>query len=59
MNDYEIVKEAGLGIAMGNAIEELKAAADYVTAEIGDDGIYRHAATSDGFRNGIGLTSLE
>ena len=41
MNDYEIVKEAGLGIAMGNAIDELKTAADYVTAEIGDDGIYK------------------
>ena len=41
MNDYEIIKEAGLGIAMGNAIEELKAAADYVTADIGEHGIYK------------------
>ena len=41
MNDYEIVKEAGLGIAMGNAIEELKETADYVTADIGEEGIYK------------------
>ncbi len=41
MNDYEIVTEAGLGIAMGNAIDELKKAADYVTAEVGEDGIYK------------------
>lgn len=40
MNDYEIVKAAGIGVAMGNAREELKAAADYVTTAIGDDGIW-------------------
>lgn len=40
MNDLEIIKEAGIGVAMGNAVEELKAAADYVTAPIGEDGIY-------------------
>lgn len=41
MNDIEIIKLAGTGIAMGNALEELKEAADYVTADIGDDGIYK------------------
>ncbi len=41
MNDYEILKEAGLGIAMGNAMDELKAVADYVTAPIGEDGIWK------------------
>lgn len=41
MNDYEIVKAAGIGIAMGNAIEPLKQVADYVTADIGDDGIWK------------------
>lgn len=41
MNDMEIVKASGTGIAMGNAVEELKAAADYVTADIGDDGVYK------------------
>lgn len=40
MNDYEILKEAGLGIAMGNAIDELKEIADYVTDDIGSDGIW-------------------
>ena len=41
MNDYAILKEVGTGIAMGNAVEELKAMADYVTTDIADDGIYR------------------
>ncbi len=40
MNDYEIIKEAGIGIAMGNACEELKKAADYVTDDIDKDGIW-------------------
>lgn len=40
MNDYEIVKEAGIGVAMGNAFPELKAAADYVTTDIDQDGIW-------------------
>lgn len=39
MNDYDIVKMAGKGIAMGNAMEELKKAADYVTDPIDQDGI--------------------
>lgn len=41
MNDLEIIKAAGVGIAMGNAVRELKEAADYVTADIGDDGVYK------------------
>ena len=39
MNDYEMVREAGVGIAMGNAVSKLKEAADYVTADIGEDGL--------------------
>lgn len=39
MNDYDILKAAGMGIAMGNAMEELKKAADYVTDPIDQDGI--------------------
>lgn len=39
-NDIEIIEEAGLGIAMGNASDELKAKADYVTSDILEDGIY-------------------
>lgn len=41
MNDYEILQTAGLGIAMGNAIQELKDVADYVTADVGEDGIWK------------------
>lgn len=40
MNDLEILQAAGIGIAMGNAIEELKAAADYVTDSISQDGVW-------------------
>lgn len=39
MNDYDIVKTAGIGIAMGNAMAELKTAADYVTDPVDQDGI--------------------
>lgn len=39
MNDYDIIKASGKGIAMGNAMEELKKAADYVTDPIDRDGI--------------------
>ena len=41
MNDLEIIREAGIGVAMGNAVEELKKAADYVTSAIDEDGVYR------------------
>lgn len=40
MNDYEIVQEAGTGVAMGNSVPELKQVADYVTTDIGEDGIW-------------------
>ena len=30
-NDIEMIKNAGLGVAMGNAVEQLKEVADYVT----------------------------
>ena len=38
-NDLEMIRFAGIGVAMGNAVEEVKAAADYVTADVDDDGI--------------------
>ncbi len=38
-NDIDMIKYAGVGVAMGNSIEQLKTAADYVTADIDDDGI--------------------
>lgn len=39
-NDLELIRDAGLGIAMGNAIPEVKAAADYVTDPIDQDGVW-------------------
>lgn len=41
MNDYEIIKEAGIGVAMGNALDMLKQVADYVTDRIDQDGVYK------------------
>ena len=39
-NDAEMIKYAGLGIAMGNAIDKCKKVADYITSDIDDNGIY-------------------
>lgn len=38
-NDLEMLRFAGIGVAMGNAEPAVKDAADYVTADIDDDGI--------------------
>ena len=38
-NDISIVKEAGIGVAMGNAGDNLKAVADYITTSVDDDGV--------------------
>ena len=38
-NDLDMIRFAGIGVAMGNGEEAVKAAADYVTADIDDDGI--------------------
>ncbi|WP_269317784.1 Cof-type HAD-IIB family hydrolase [Alkalibacterium sp. AK22] len=40
LNDLEMIGHAGLGIAMGNAEAEVKAAADMVTAKNTEHGIY-------------------
>ena len=40
MNDYEMVKYSGIGIAMGNGDERLKAVADYTTFSVNDKGFY-------------------
>ena len=42
-NDLEMLEYAGLGIAMGNATENLKARADYVTKDIDEDGLLQAA----------------
>jgi Cof subfamily protein (haloacid dehalogenase superfamily) len=38
-NDLEMIRHAGLGIAMGNAIDAVKAAADYVTLSNAEEGL--------------------
>lgn len=38
-NDHDMIEVAGLGVAMGNAIEPLKQIADYVTMSNNEDGI--------------------
>ncbi len=40
-NDLNMLLFAGCGVAMGNAVPEVKEAADYITSDIDDDGIYR------------------
>jgi len=38
-NDISMIKYAGTGVAMGNANEEVKLAADFVTTSVDDDGV--------------------
>ena len=40
VNDLAMLEYAGVGIAMGNASPEAKAAADYVTSDLHEDGIF-------------------
>ncbi len=39
LNDLDLLKQCGTGIAMGNAVNELKKRADFITTDILDDGI--------------------
>ena len=39
-NDISMLKAAGHGIAMGNGQEKTKKAAEYVTKNIDEDGVY-------------------
>ena len=39
MNDYEIIQQAGIGVAMGNAEEDVKKIANYVCESNDDDGV--------------------
>ena len=39
-NDLRMLQSAGTGVAMGNAKEEIKKAADFITDSADDDGIY-------------------
>lgn len=38
-NDISIIRRAGIGVAMGNAGDGVKAVADYVTTSVDDDGV--------------------
>lgn len=42
-NDLDMLRFAGIGVAMGNAVKAVKEAADYVTVDIDDDGILKAA----------------
>lgn len=39
INDLSMIKAAGIGVAMGNAIDEIKKAADVVTLTNDEDGV--------------------
>lgn len=38
-NDVELIKGAGIGVAMGNAQDDVKAYADYLTDSVDEDGV--------------------
>ncbi len=38
-NDIDMIEFAGIGVAMGNADEEVKQRADYVTDNVNRDGV--------------------
>ena len=40
-NDIDMLKHVGVGVAMGNANDLVKAASDFVTDTINDDGIFK------------------
>lgn len=40
-NDLQMMEYAGIGVAMGNALLDVKKRADMVTDDIGEDGLYR------------------
>ena len=40
-NDVEMIRHAAVGVALGDAVESAKQAADYVTASVDDDGVLR------------------
>lgn len=40
-NDIGMLRHAAVGVAMGNASDDVKQAADYVTADVSDDGVVK------------------
>lgn len=45
LNDIEMIKKVGVGVAMGNAVDEVKQQADFVTKDVAKDGIYHSLKT--------------
>ena len=43
-NDIEMIKAVGMGVAMGNAIKEVKAIAKYIALSNDEDGAARFVA---------------
>ena len=41
-NDIEMLEAVGTGIAMDNAMDKVKAAADFVCGSVSDDGVYHY-----------------
>lgn len=41
-NDIEMLEAVGIGVAMGNAKDEVKAKADFVCQSVENDGIYHY-----------------
>ena len=39
-NDESMLRAAGVGVAMGNALDSVKAHADYVTTDVDNDGVW-------------------
>lgn len=39
-NDIDMLETVGVGIAMGNAFDEVKKIADYITKDVSEDGVY-------------------
>ena len=49
-NDIEMIETAGIGVAMGNAIPQLKAVADHITDHVTEDGLanaFKHVGLID------------
>lgn len=44
LNDVDMLKECGCGVAMGDALEEVKQVADYITSKSDEHGIYHACA---------------
>lgn len=39
MNDYDMIKAAGIGVAMGNAVDKIKEISDFVTKNVDESGV--------------------